>query len=254
MADDAGFSTSLLYMVYLPAQTVVSSPGLGTSCQSYGGYHSEDDLGAVKFPYAVLPFCYGDQNFQDISASHELIEGSTDPFPFTAPAYVFDDDTAPWTYVPGEVGDLCEQTYLPIDGFYVQRIWSNDAAMAGTQPCVPAPDGPYFNVSPAPGNVLEMRAGETTTFQLTGWSTEAMAGPFGIAFEPLYYAASLSAGFLVPTASLDHLTLQNGEVANLTITIPADAPAQSFAPFAIYSGRYDGDQSGGYYAFLITVP
>jgi hypothetical protein len=77
-----------------------------------------------------------------------------------------------------------------------------------------------------------------------------MDGPFGIAFEPLYYAATFGPGFLVPTVSLDHLTLSNGEVANLTVTIPADAPPQSFAPFEIRSGRYDGDQNGGYYAFL----
>jgi hypothetical protein len=231
----------------------VSSPGLGTSCQSFGGYHSEDDLGSVDFPYAVVPFCYDDQNEQDIAASHELIEASSDPFPFTAPAYVFRDETVPWTYVPGEVADLCVGYEVQIDGFLAQRIWSNDAATAGTQPCVPAPAGPYFNISPAPGNTLLVRPGQTATFQLTGWSTEAMAGPFGIGFQPLYYASTFGSGFFVPEASLDRLTLQNGDVANLTITVPIDTPSQSFAPFGIYTGRSDSDPNGGYWTFLISV-
>ncbi len=253
-AGDAGYATNLLYMLYLPGQTVVTIPQLGASCQSYGGYHSEDDLGPSRFPYAVLPFCYGDQGFQDVAASHELIEASTDPFPGSAPAYVFDDDTSPWTYYPGEVADLCVDYDLQIDGRDVQRVWSNDAATAGTQPCVPAPAGPYYNVSPAPGNTLQMYAGQSTTFQLTGWSTGATAGPFGIAFEPLYYASNLAKGFLVPEVTFDHLTLQNGEVANMSVTIPLDTPANSFAPFAVYSGRSDDDPNGGYWTFLITVP
>jgi hypothetical protein len=252
--DGDGGMSSVLYMFYFPSQTVISSPGLGTSCQSYGGYHSEDGLGAVTFPYAVLPFCYGDQGYQDVAASHELIEASTDPFPFTAPGYVFNDDSSPWAYVPGEVADLCVDYDLQIDGRDVQRIWSNDAAMAGTQPCVPAPAGPYFNATPVQPNTFEMNAGETTTLQLTGWSTGPMPGPFGIAFEPIYYAQVFGPGFFVPEVSLDRLTLQNGQTANLTITIPEGTPAQSFAPFAIDTGRYEGDPNSGYYTFLITVP
>src|SRR4029453_147017 len=34
-------------------------------------------------------------------------------------------------------------------GFPLQRAWSNRAAAAGHNPCVPAPDGPYLALIPA---------------------------------------------------------------------------------------------------------
>ena len=248
---DGGFATGLLYVLYLPAQTTVSGGNIGTSCQSFGGYHSEDDLGPVAFPYAVVPFCYGSQDEQDIAASHELIEASTDPFPMTAPAWVFQDFTQPWTFVPGEVGDLCTETAVVQDGFLAQRIWSNDSAAAGQAPCAPVPDGPYFNVSPSPGDTAAVRPGQTLTFQLTGWSTEAME-PWAVKLIPLYGAYAFGNAF-VPELDLDRLILGNGEAATLTVGVPSDAPHGSLAAFAIYSARSDRDQNGGYWPFLIRL-
>ena len=246
------FATSVLYMLYLPGETTVTSGSFGTSCQSFGGYHSEDDLAARPFPYAVLPLCYGSQDEQDIAASHELIEASTDPFPGSAPAWVFDDPTQPWTFVPGEVGDLCTETSVVEDGFLAQRIWSNQAAGAGLDPCVPEPAGPYFNVSPDPANLVMARAGETVTFDLTGWSTEPMP-PWAVKLLPLYGAYAYPGGFQ-PQVTLDHVTLQNGEAATLTVSVPFDVSRGAFAAFALYNARGDGDQNGGYWPFLIEVP
>jgi len=49
-------------------------------------------------------------------------------------------------------------------GFTVQRAWSNAAAAAGKNPCVPAPSGsPYFNVLPV--------FTENVAIQSPGWSS-----------------------------------------------------------------------------------
>ena len=60
-----------------------------------------------------------------------------------------------WAFLGGEVGDLCvsyrgDDSYTE-SGYVVQRSWSNKAAAASHNPCVPAPDPssqPYFNVAP----------------------------------------------------------------------------------------------------------
>ncbi len=251
VGDGGSYDTTDIYMVYLPEQTTVSGSNVGTSCRDFGGYHSEDDLGPVDFAYAVLPFCYGDQTEQDISASHELIEGSTDPFPFTDRGYVQSDFGDPFSYLGGEIGDLCTSTAVQEGDYVVQRIWSNDAADAGTQPCVPAPEGPYFNVSPAPGNVLQASAGQDLTVKLTAWSTGPTA-PWAIRFLPSYGGFG-GTGFFVPEVSFDRVVVGNGDSATMTIHVPSDVNPQGFSAFALYMGHGDGDQNGGYWPFLVTL-
>ncbi len=84
--------------------------------------------------------------------SHELAESATDPFPNTSPAFAATDDADfVWTFeTGGEIADMCEyntdSNYTPPGSTYmVQRSWSNAAATAGTNPCVPVPmPTPYF--------------------------------------------------------------------------------------------------------------
>jgi hypothetical protein len=86
------------------------------------------------------------------------MEAATDPFPESNPAY---DDTdfagSGWNVNAGgpEIGDLCKLEtnafYEPAGlGYLVQRMWSDQAASGGHEPCVPEVPGtgPYFTAFP----------------------------------------------------------------------------------------------------------
>lgn len=146
-----------LYAIYYPASTTIEDggSGLGKSCESYGGYHYETQVGGVKVAYAVMPRC-SDIGDLTVTASHEYFEWATDSFPLTAPAYNrFDDDHLAWGLaLLAELSDLC--TYLdgqdfitPTDiGFLVQRQWSNKLSLSGKHPCGPDKKGPYVQGVP----------------------------------------------------------------------------------------------------------
>ena len=152
-----------IYSVFLPAGATFTTQ-FGNACESFGAYHDEAaQTGSNKsIVYALMPRCPGmtDADTFDVltmSTSHEWIEAATDPNVETTPAYG-DVDPAHyvWAYTPGaEVGDMCEYVdaaYQRLVGNYmVQRSWSNAAAMAGHDPCVPAPDpatSPFHGVAP----------------------------------------------------------------------------------------------------------
>jgi hypothetical protein len=200
-----------IYMIFFPRSTAVHSR-LGLACQDYGGYHSETHLPgptgqvtALRFAYAVVLDCPG---YDDVpsniartlrAASHELIEAATNPFFDTAPAYRMSYATAPrspWDLVRyGELGDLCVGNWLEIDDpvsgytFTPQRIWSNTAAAAGGDPCVPvAPGQPSFEVMAAPRSIQAVQPGQKVTLQITG------NGPAGL--PPQGLVLSVDAGHL----------------------------------------------------------
>lgn len=130
------------------------------SCTGFGGYHDNITLSNnMNVAYAVVPRCasFGILSGLDAitgPASHELAEAASDPFPSSDPAYLSVD--APhryWTRLlgGGEIGDMCAQEEMssfvkfpPGVPYTVQRIWSNHAAMAGTDPCVPLPAGDLY--------------------------------------------------------------------------------------------------------------
>jgi hypothetical protein len=132
----------------------------GDSCEAYGAFHDESPNHVV---YALMPRCEPSTDFDHaqnkldeltISASHEIIEAATDPYVETTPAYGdVDADHAIWSIVPGaETGDFCEyldSAYIRgVGDFMVQRTWSNAAARAGHDPCLPAPATPYIAAAP----------------------------------------------------------------------------------------------------------
>jgi len=184
-----------IYTLYLSTATALSLQG-SDACQSgVGGYHDSFVLNGQDVTYAVILQCNGDSLQQATSsASHELIEASTDPHPSDIPGYeTFDNAHFAWHVFGGlqadEVADACEIYYGPTGSFYtqafpvfdpadagvdggglalldggltsynVQRSWSNANAAAGHAPCVPAVAGPYYAVAP-----LEM---ENITLNLT---------------------------------------------------------------------------------------
>lgn len=130
-----------VYMVYYPEPPTTTLIKGGTYCSSFSGYHTETVANGVKVSIAIVGRCQcfwpGLSVLQAVerTASHELMEAATNPFPDTAPAYDIPSATPAASTVAsawaaaigeGEVGDLCVGTQVYQDsGFLAQRIWSN---------------------------------------------------------------------------------------------------------------------------------
>jgi hypothetical protein len=157
-----------LYVLVFPSTTSVVQGGMtsgGNACSAFLGYHDELPLAAGgSVAYAVVLRCSASQlgyatdlDVMTSTASHEIIEAVTDPFPSSSPAYANLDAQHGLLLAanPGtELGDMCqvdpEADFSFQDmSFLVQRFWSNAAAAAGHDPCVPAyPGETYFTGVP----------------------------------------------------------------------------------------------------------
>ena len=169
-------TTSTIYMVMLPSGQTYSG-----ACTDFAGYHSENTTNSANFVYAVIANCGAAPTINATALdevtntiSHELIESSTDPKFTTAPAWESTDtEHLAWSREAGaEIGDMCEWTPSAqqrlVGTYNVQRIWSNASALAGHDPCVPAPAGPYFNAAPTLGDVsVATHSGSIMTLGLT---------------------------------------------------------------------------------------
>jgi hypothetical protein len=243
VAAGGGFmapSANALYVISYPSSTTVTLQGL-TSCTQFGGYHSSTTIGAVTVAYAVVPECTfpGMTTLQTTtgSASHELEEAVTDPYPFTSPAYA-QPDTA-HTYMAvilggGEIGDMCAQwpsSFFtpPSYAYVVQRPWSNAAAAAGRDPCQPElPGEVFFNSVPLATDTvninyqgsaystggIKIAQGASRTIPVPLYS-EGAAGPWSVA---AINWPNTSANL---TFAWDKTSGQNGDTLQLTITVNA---------------------------------
>ncbi len=253
-APDAGTSPwpvadgNSIYIVFYPAGTTVTfasqQGGLpSVSCTDFGAYHGEDVLASGSTPYAVIPRCNGylgqtGINFVTGAASHELFEAATDPYTNSFPAY---DDTdfngSGWDVNAGgpEIGDLCKlesDAFVTPAGFgySVQRMWSDEHAAAGHEPCVPnVPDaGPYFTAVPALDGVevypsyyvsgVLVAPGTSRTIEVRLASDAPTSGPWTVsAAEKGGPQAPVDPDNLL-SFGWDKTTGQNGDVLHLTIT------------------------------------
>ena len=142
--------TNTMYTVFLPAGTSLTA-SFGASCIAFGGFHEETPDGTIV--YALLPRCDDTIDTLTLATSHEILEGATDPHPYTNPAFnVADDEDVMWDVAPGsELGDMCEYAdsvrQRLVGNFLVQRTWSNQSGAAGHDPCVPALQTPYVNAT-----------------------------------------------------------------------------------------------------------
>ncbi|MGH7294502.1 MAG: hypothetical protein ACRELB_06205, partial [Polyangiaceae bacterium] len=248
---DAATIASTVFVLFPPASVTVVAPGYdGTSasdptlCGSrpwdLTGWHwqTAPALGrTAPVVFAVVGHCSYDQtpviDRMTATLSHELAEAATDPTPVTLPAYsALDDAHAYWMYFTGggEVGDLCgqdaSQLLAPPDvGYMVQRIWSNAAASAGHDPCVPAAGPAYFDVNadmpdrfyePYVGayvHGVSIAPGASRTIDVRLLS-DAPTDPWKLTAVDPNEAAG---GSRVLDLSLDVATGQNGDVRHLTI-------------------------------------
>jgi hypothetical protein len=246
-----------LYLIYYPPNTVVQSAfGGADTCLSVGssaigGYHWEGKNGNTPFPYSVVPTCKNEA-LADIqaSASHEIMEGATDPFPANNPAWVLTDTTNPWSALDGEVGDFCELLTTTEGGYSLQQIWSNSAAKANDRdPCIPAPAEPFYNATATPGKVQTVAAGQSFTFDIKGWSS-APTTPWMITADAS--SSPLDPGSFDPKPMLDTTMMQNGQLAHLTVSVPAGTKSKASALIFLTSSRSLTDFS--IWPVVVTVP
>ena len=181
---------STLYMVHLPQNVWVIDPTNNqpnTDCDLYGGFHYYD-VNDTSFIWAISQQCPMGGGIPGLTtplqaatmvASHEILEAATDVH--GTDGWNLDcgnDDPpncTPWYYVPaapGEVGDLCAWTVTNEAGFVFTRVWSNAAAAAGGDPCVPAAAAPYVSAGTAQ-SWYSIAAGQTLQVPVTGWAPSA---------------------------------------------------------------------------------
>ena len=245
-----GLTKDTLVMIFFPESTTVLQ-GASTSCISFGAYHSSASSKLGAFAYAVEPACpgvkFGPTELAgiEVAASHEIIEAATDAQPGLKPGYLaYTGDLMSFDFIGTEVGDLCAHQPIAVAPYWVQRSWSSAAAANGENPCVPVPDGEvYCNIAPPADDIRTVKPGESTVFEITGWSL-APTDDWQIDAQQKY------ADFDVKL-ELDRTTLNNGQVAHLTVTVPADAKPDAAAGFVVRSLR--GGDKGNYTMWPMAV-
>jgi hypothetical protein len=235
--------TAIYTIFYDYGTTITYVPGFD-SCTQFGGYHEEVNVGSVTVAYAVMPRCPGfvpgATDFEGMTgaASHEWLEATSDPHGRSEPAYLFvDSDHLVWRAFPGaELGDMCEVESTAFFksgfGYEVQRTWSNLAAAASHDPCVPPFSAPYFNSAPVlldavtidfgdpsgpePTKGVRIPVGSSRTIDIDLFSDAPTTGAWTVdafdVFALLGMTPSLSFSF-------DKRTGRNGDVLHLTITV-----------------------------------
>ncbi len=83
---------------------------------------------------------------------------------------------------------------------------------------------------------MPLGAGSQTTFSVSGWSTSAV--PDWQIFAQTYQ------GTFQPGVSLSANTLNNGQTATLTVSVPGGTPSQSYATVMVLSGQSQNDFTG----------
>jgi hypothetical protein len=260
-----------IYTFIYPQGSVISETNplsqlLGgfNSCTNFIGYHDSvsvaiGDAGAQNFAFAIIPTCSTSVDTLTEPMSHEWVEAATDPDPVAEANGVFvaqggpnsaffgvDGDHLVWTLPGGgEAGDLCENGGTAIDirpadiGSTVQRTWSDVAAKASHDPCVPHIDGAYFAAAPVltddvsftttfTGSVkskgIVIPVGSSKTIEVDLFSDGDTGGPITVDAQDLLYANYGAAG-LANTLNLswDRTSGLNGEKLHLTINVIASS-------------------------------
>ncbi|MEO6418691.1 MAG: hypothetical protein ABIP39_04755 [Polyangiaceae bacterium] len=260
-------TVNTLYAIYFADGVSIDLDGSG-SCSSFGAYHNTLALTSpagdggvdggggpqVITPYAIMPRCSPSEAETTISASHEFIEAATDPdIGVNDVAYYMNDQL--WAFAGGEVGDVCvDFTGQGADqyqesGFTVQRSWSNKAAKASHDPCVPATPGEaYYNVAPKAGSeqITLNAVGQSKTIMLDAFSDGPMDDWTVSAIDfASFQGGSPSLGF-----KFDKTLAHNGSHIALTITLKSK-PRAGYAQYAIVS-KAAGKQTRDWPAVVLT--
>jgi hypothetical protein len=247
---------STLYVLYLPAGVKVVGP------LPFTAYHTPfpSATSTKGDGFAVVsrsaPYGGGETQLQAMMriASHEIIEGATDP---TWKSWALEPPPSPPSMgspfqvvqVPGpiETADLCEGSRLiEANGDSFQRFYSNQAAASGGDPCVPPSAETYFNVT-GEKDWYPVAAGKTVTMTVTGWSqapapdwltlarvVQATGGLASLAPSPLPLATPMGR----PSSCLGE-AMNDGVRGTIDFTAPAGAQSGDYAVVRIESFRDD---------------
>jgi hypothetical protein len=234
-----------VYALFYPTGTSITlGQGGGTSCSSFGGYHSNIKVGTLDVAYAVMPRCAKFGGLTGVDAvtattSHELIESSTDPYPEdqnNAGYADVDTNHIIWSFDlgGGEVGDMCAQNpdaffKDPNIGNYVQRTWSNASAAAGHNPCQPSAGLPYFNSMPVLTDSVSIGGqfttkgvtipvGQSKTIEVDLYSDKNTGGAWNVSAID---AAQLQQQPAELSFTWDKTSGQNGQKLYLTVKVLA---------------------------------
>jgi hypothetical protein len=190
-----------------------------------------------------------------VNASHEIIESATDP---EEDAWKLESPFHPWTGSPWglddggtfeENADMCEGTIILDGEFYYQRIFSNQAAALGGDPCVPAIPTPYFNVTT--NGWYPTTTGEVS-IPIIGWSVGTVAdweitwvyGPHTMSLSAP--TASISCADTVFLKGTSFCAMNHGRTAMLHVVLPPGSGSQTFFSIRVLSARIGADgQIGG---------
>ena len=274
-ATDAGISAShpdaappanVVYVLFYPPGTTITATSLGTSCVDFAGYHGSFVLpNGNGVTYVVIPRCASLNGLSGIDevtaiASHELIESATNPDQ-NDPAFVGTDiDHFAWAFVvgDGEVADMCsvlKDAYAhpaeaDLSAFTVSRSWSNQAASAGSDPCVPhAPgEGAYFNAVPEATEVpfvadgqsyqtlgTRIAVGQTKTVEVDLASQGPTGGAWSVSL--LDYGAAYGNPKVLDLTLTGATSGVNGDRLTLQITplVSGRASQDGISPYFVYS-------------------
>jgi hypothetical protein len=277
-----------IYLVFVTPKTTVTTDGMDDCKTKSGDYHWAAPVGSQNVAYAVIEECTSAFRSMVDGAAHELIESSTDAYSSSGSADIslgydtIDNSSTNWNFLMAyqtELTDMCEadqNNYFDYDFsgtmFHVARSWSNAAAAAGHDPCVPAASDTYYNVTmlapetvmangveftgdstPTPARGYNIPKGETKTFQIGLYSDGPTMGPWTIkAVEgnPLFgqYDPTLLTHYL--TVALDKTMGQDGDIAQVTVTVNDVDPKSLTELITIVSQRGDGPTR--YEPILIT--
>jgi hypothetical protein len=255
-----------MYVLYYPAGTTYTL-GDWTGCNQFGASDNLTQLPSGRLvPYIVIPRCPplpGLDEWNSLTAvtSHELYEEATDP---EKTAFVTVDDAhMAWSLTPpfSEIGDMCiadpAQYVVPTDlGAAVQRAWSNAAARAGKNPCVPAPAGPYFNAAPVlvedlPISFRGYREITKGVRVPVGTARTVEVDLFSEAPVPAWHVSAYDQATLggLPselTLTLNHDSGRDGDQLTLTISRLANGDGEG-SRFVVYSD--DGQRGAFFFGF-----
>lgn len=254
-----------LVVLFYPASTTVTLASGAKSCSSFGAYHANfAGPSGQQVAYAVIPDCRRGIGTLTTATSHEVLEGVVDPYQ-TGYNRVAGDASWAMALNGAEIGDMCEHDSdlsaredstangtTSID--YMARVWSNVAARAGHNPCVPqrSPqlnNDVYFNSVPQLDDKVQVvrggagvargvviAPGQSKTIRVHLFSDGPTYGQWNVHATWLKMSTDSDQDPL--TFTWDKTSGQNGDVLNLTITAPK-APMPDGAVFKIES-RYAG--------------
>ncbi len=271
--DSAGYAADgrTTFLIFLPTG-VSCSGGLCSTAPAFHRSFGTSTRGQFDALAVVVRGQGSTMEGMTLNASHEIIESATDP---EYDAWKLESATPPWTASPWglddggnfeENADMCEGTRILDGGFYYQRIFSNQAAALGGDPCVPAIPTPYFNVTT---NGWYSTTTGAVSIPITGWSVGAVADwVFFVDLGP--HTTSLpspTVSFSCPDTVLlngaRYCGMNNGKTATMHVVVPAGAASQTYYTFRVLSvpmaaiGQIDGAAGADYshrWIFGVYVP